>query len=109
MTNPNTGADLAALTKLVPAAVDAARAHMATIRESRSAAIAERVRAYQHRLRRWRGATEQLALAIDNAGIRNRRHKDMVAVTSDTEALITSLGTAGAPMVRLVAVLVPRA
>jgi hypothetical protein len=108
MNNPHTDADMPALTKLAPAAVDAAKAHMATIRDSRSAALAERISAYERRLLRWQGATEQLTLAIDNPGIRNRRHKDIVAVTSDTEALIASLGTAGAPMIRLVAVLIPR-
>jgi ERCC4-related helicase len=108
MTNPHPDAGLPALTKLVPGAVEAAKTHMATIRDSRSAALAERIGAYERRLRNWQGATEQLAIAIDNVGIRNRRHKDIAAVTSDTEALITSLATAGAPMIRPVAVLIPR-
>ena len=82
---------------------------MVTIRDSRSAALTGRLTAYERRLRHWQGATEQLTLAIDNPGIRNRRQKDVAAVTSDTEALIASLGTAGAPMIRLVSVLIPRA
>jgi hypothetical protein len=108
MTNPHADADLSALTILVPAAVDAAKAHMATIRESRSAALAERINAYERRLRDWQGAAEQLTFAIDNPGLRNRRQKHVADVTSETETLIGSLGTAGAPMIRLVTVLVPR-
>lgn len=108
MANPHASIELGPLTALVPAAVKAAKAHMIAISEARSVSVNDRIVAYEQRLHRWRGDAEQLVSAIDNRGLRSHREREIAAVAADTAALISSLATAGEPMVRLVAVLVGR-
>lgn len=95
MANPKTDVDIAALEKLVPEAIAAARAHLEQVRADYDESIAEPLRAYRERVDAW----EQLALEISAS--RSNVVRDAAATQRQ---LVAELETTGQPLVRLLAV-----
>jgi ERCC4-related helicase len=106
MANPGSPANLSRLQSLVPAAVAAGRNHVLAVREDRSQAVIERVRAHARRLGEWHHKVEELMLRLESAPLQHRRRKEIAEVAGETQVLIDALGTVGEPLVRIVAVLV---
>ncbi|GIG60580.1 helicase [Longispora fulva] len=103
MPNPNAVVALDDLQKLVPSAIEAARAHLEVQRTHWDEVIAEPLRAYRQRLDQW----EQDSL-FDVAMIapqRARREKHVRTTVEEQTALVERLETSGEPMLRLLAVL----
>ncbi|KWX01083.1 Helicase domain-containing protein [Carbonactinospora thermoautotrophica] len=100
--NPGPPTDLAALQRLVPAAIEAARKHLERERERWDAAVVEPLRVYQERLERW----EQLSLSPELAPAhRGRREREVRATVDEQRRLVKNLETSGEPLLRLLAVL----
>jgi hypothetical protein len=99
-------ATVAGLTELVPAAVDAGRAHMKAVKAERSAAVGERLRAHWRRLDRWKTESTALIEAMGATPQRRRREDEVAAIAESTNRLIESFETKGEPLVRVVAVIV---
>ncbi len=103
MTNPASGVDLGRLQGLVPAAVDAARRHLAARRDAWDATTAEPLRVHRARLEHWRQQSllPETAAASQRAS-RMRRVDDTMREQND---LVARLETTGEPLLRLLAVL----
>lgn len=106
---PNTGAeiDLAPLTAALGGVVEATRVELRRRRDAHDARIDELLDGPSQRLREWVERSTQLALELDDRR-RSRRERHVHEVRADTQRLIESLRTTGDPMVRVLAVLVPR-
>ncbi|MCK0517655.1 DEAD/DEAH box helicase [Williamsia sp. DF01-3] len=101
-----TNVDIAELGKLVPAAIDAATAHLRTRRDDFEADLLERVDVYRRSLKLW----QQTALAVVSApGSRSDTRLEVERTVDDWTSLIDSLAASGDPFIRVVAVIVPRA
>ena len=94
--------DVAGLERLVPAAVDAARAHLEACRAKYDARVNGPIEEYRDRLGTW----EQQSLGSLMAQQRSKR--DEVSETADRLRRLTdALRTAGEPLLRVLAVLSP--
>lgn len=107
MPNPGAPLDLAPLQAALPAAVASARAELARRKDAHEAALDQRLAEPADRLDSWVTRSRQLAFNLDDRRRRDREHYTR-DVAADTTALIQSMRTAGQPLVRVVAVLVPR-
>ena len=108
MANPGRDLHLATLTAALPAVVDAARAELDARRATHDTRVDELLAEPAERLARWRTNRFQQSTLFDEhrRGDRDRQTRE---ISDDTDALIASLRTAGQPLVRVLAVLVPRA
>jgi hypothetical protein len=94
--------DLAMPQDLVPAAVDAARAHLAASRAEYDEQVNAPIEEYRKRLTTW----EQLSL--DSLMLQQRGRRDRVRETAgDLTRMTEALRTAGEPLLRILAVLAP--
>jgi ERCC4-related helicase len=107
MANPGATTELHPLQQLVPAAVDAGRNTLLEERAVLTERLTRRIEDHADRLRQWGERAGHLAAETDSVPLRRQRERDVERVIADTEALLTSLGTAGQPLVRVVAVIVP--
>ncbi len=108
MANPARPLDLGPLRGLLPSVVSAARTELDARRAHHDAEVDALLVEPQARLDRWRSARFSQATLFDEA---NRRKSESRTreVADDTTALIDSMRTTGQPLVRVLAVLVPRA
>lgn len=104
MANPGGDLPLDDLVALLPAAVAAARDHLEASRTEHDRALEEMLTGPRQRLDAWTRRSHDLALRLDDIR-RRERDRHTRSVTEDTEALITSMRTAGQPLVRVLAVL----
>jgi ERCC4-related helicase len=94
--------DLDVLQELVPAAVAAARAHLAASRAEYDEHVNAPIEEYRKRLTTW----EQLSL--DSLMLQQRGRRDRVRETAgDLTRMTEALRTAGEPLLRILAVLAP--
>jgi ERCC4-related helicase len=94
--------DIASLEYLVPAAVDAARAHLEACRAEYDAKVNGPIEEYRARLGTW----EQLSL--DSLMAQQRSRRDQVNETArELRRLTDALRTVGEPLLRVLAVLAP--
>lgn len=115
--NPGVGADLAALSAGLPAAVEAARTHMRERRHARDAGLADELRAQERRVRDWAerakariGARQETMLLPRSDLLKRlddeRRHVD--DLLAERRAWIAhTLRSSPEPYLRLAAVLLP--
>ncbi|MAU84680.1 MAG: helicase [Gordonia sp.] len=105
-TNPGlAGTDLDALQVHVPAAVDAAIAHLRARRDDFEIDLLDRVERYRTNLKAW----EQTALTVTTAARSRKNARLDVEKTADhSSAIIDSLAASGDPFVRVVGVIVPK-
>lgn len=108
MANPGPVADLAPLTALIPTAVTAARTELASRRDAHDQSLDELLQGPADRLAAWRTQRHDRAQLFDDK-TRSERDRYTRSVVDDTERLIGSLRTAGQPLVRVLALLVPGA
>jgi ERCC4-related helicase len=102
LVNTHQFGDIAALERLVPAAVDAARAHLEDCRAEYDAKVNGPIEEYRARLGTW----EQMSL--DTLMAQQRGKRDQVTETaSGLRRLTDELRTAGQPLLRVLAVLAP--
>jgi hypothetical protein len=94
--------DLASLEHLVPAAVDAARAHLEACRAEYDAKVNGPIEEYCARLGTW----EQLSLDFLQAQQRGKREQ-VSETAKELRRLTDALRTAGEPLLRVLAVLAP--
>ena len=93
--------DIGALQELVPAAVNAARAHLEGQRNAYDALVDEPINAYRDRVATW----EQASLIDVPVPTRTRREREVRATATELNDMITKLHTAGEPLLRVLAVL----
>ncbi|WP_231954462.1 DEAD/DEAH box helicase [Actinoplanes derwentensis] len=107
MTNPLTPLDLEQLQKWVPAAIDAARIHLAGERQRWDEIVEQPIRDYRQQLQRW---VQESLFGDDqtSAGQRTRRKREVETTVAEQEELVGRLATDGEPLLRLLAVLVAR-
>lgn len=91
--------DGAGLSRLVPQAIDEAERHLVQRRDEYDAQMDRVLEPYSRRVQEWRQE------ALIGPARSNKKHVDLTA--GRREALIRSLRTSGAPMLRLLAVLEP--
>jgi superfamily II DNA or RNA helicase len=103
MPNPNQPLDLARIQGMVPAAIGAARDHIAKRLADWEERISEPLREYRDRLTRW----EQASLIEDNTPtpLRARRDARIRDTAKEQRDLVHLLETTGEPLLRLLAVL----
>ena len=94
--------DIAALERLVPAAVDAAREHLEACRAEYDAKVNGPIEEYRARLGTW----EQLSLDFLQAQQRGKREQ-VSETAKELRRLTDALRTAGEPLLRVLAVLSP--
>ena len=94
--------DIAALERLVPAAVDAAREHLEACRAEYDAKVNGPIEEYRARLGTW----EQLSLDFLQAQQRGKREQ-VSETAKELRRLTDALRTAGEPLLRILAVLSP--
>ncbi len=85
----------------------AARAELARRKDAHEAELDRRLAEPAERLDGWVARSRQLAFSFDERRRRDREHYTR-SVAADTTQLIESMRTAGQPLVRVLAVLVPR-
>ena len=93
--------DLARLQDLVPAAVQAARAHLEERRADYDRTVDQPLNEYRERVRTWR----QDSLLDVPAQSRTRREQQVDETAGRLNQMITELHTAGEPLLRILAVL----
>ncbi|MFD8784306.1 DEAD/DEAH box helicase [Kitasatospora sp. NPDC059599] len=93
--------DESGLKALVPAAVDAAEAHLRARRAEYDRLIDGYLAPYEDRVQTW----EQLALEV--AGNQHRRREKVEDTATDRRELVRRMRTSGDPMIRVLAVLEP--
>ncbi|MGC5258216.1 DEAD/DEAH box helicase [Gordonia sp. DT218] len=97
--------DIERLQDYVPAAVDAALAHLRERRDDFEADLLDRVERYRTSLEAW----EQTALTITTAaGSRKNSRLEVQKTAGDWSEIINSLAASGDPFVRVVGVIIPR-
>jgi hypothetical protein len=103
MANPNAPADLPGLQALVPAAVAAARDHIAKRLVAWQDRISAPLRDYEGRVNRW----EQASLVEDKMPAPLLRHRNQVIRdrAAEQRAIAKALDTSGDPLLRVLAVL----
>lgn len=102
MANPAAAVPLEALQSLVPAAVAAARTHLAGKRAEWDEVISEPLRVYREQLRHF----EQTSLFDELPAAQQTRHRKRVQATVEEQnGLVHRLETAGEPLLRVLAVL----
>lgn len=109
MANPARPLELGPLRGLLPSVVSAApRAELDARRVHHDADVDALLVGPQERLDRWRSTRFSHATLFDEANRRKSESRTQ-EVADDTTALIDSMRTTGQPLVRVLAVLVPRA
>lgn len=105
--NPAAPVELGPLQAMLPGIVETARAELDRRRTTHDAAVEALLDAPKQRLVSWQQRrSEQTSLFEDRRRIeQERRTREVIA---DTTALIDSMRTAGEPLVRVLAVMVPR-
>jgi hypothetical protein len=110
MSNPGANDEtmpVAELAKLLPHVVAAARTEIAARREAHDAELVESLEPHVERLREWSQRSNVVAARLDDRR-RGERERRIGVIRNDTKALIDSLRTEGEPLIRVLAVLVPR-
>ena len=104
---PNTGraADTEELKTLIIPALDAARNHLARVRQARDVAIAQQLAAHSSRIDGWEQQSLFPELTPETGT--GRQAKRIRAIAEEQRSLIESLRTTGLPMLRVLAVLAP--
>jgi hypothetical protein len=102
LVNTHQFGDIAALERLVPAAVDAAREHLEASRAEYDARVNGPIEEYRARLGTW----EQLSLNTLHAQQRSKREQ-VSETAAGLRRLTDALRTAGEPLLRVLAVLSP--
>lgn len=93
--------------KLVPQAVKAGLDHVRAVRQERSAAMFDAVKAHERRLKAWQSQAGALAEQLALPGMQEKRKHQIDAVAKAKQELIDRLSSEGEPLVRVVAVVVP--
>lgn len=107
MANPATGVDTAPLQAMLPGVIDAARAELRERGDDHDRKVEALLAEPTERLSRWVEESNRLAFRMDDRR-RAQRERYVGEVKRSTNGLIESLRTAGKPMIRVLAVLVPR-
>jgi hypothetical protein len=107
MANPGVEIPTAPLRAKLPDIIKAAAEELDRRKEAHETTLDERLADPADRLEAWVDESRQLAFRLDE---RRRRDRDRHTreVRTDTEALIESMRTSGRPLIRVLAVLVPR-
>jgi hypothetical protein len=103
MINTGRPIDLEPLTARLPAAVAAARHHLEARRADHDAEVVAPLDTYRNQLSEWR----QLTLDGTHISQRKRTEKTVDDTVEQQQRLLDSLSTTGAPLLRVLAVLVP--
>ncbi|WP_433714884.1 helicase-related protein [Nocardia sp. CA-084685] len=103
MTNTGQAIDLAPLQARVPAVVELARDHLEARRGEYDAKVVAPLNDYRGRLQSW----EQLTLDGLHVSQRGRKEKDVTDTVERQQRLLDAMQTNGAPLLRVLAVLVP--
>ena len=98
---------LRAAQKLLALAVEAGRTHVHQMRQVRSQTMLDTVKRYQRRLDRWKEASFDVAQQIALVGPRDKRVKQIEHTAKTQGGLIERLASEGAPLVRVLAVILP--
>jgi len=93
--------DITRLQELVPAAVQAARAHLEERREHHDREVDEPLNEYRRRVAAW----QQDSLLDVPVQFRSRREQSVRTTADELNDMITKLHTAGEPLLRILAVL----
>jgi hypothetical protein len=110
MPNPGGLADSADVQRaqaLVRRAVEAGRAEVKRVRQERSSALLDSVKAHQRRLDAWKAQSSALADQLGLQTVQDKRKRQIEATAEAKIKLIERLASEGEPLVRVVAVLVP--
>lgn len=107
MANPAAPMNLEPLQRLLPAVVEAVRIELDARRVTHDTDVDELLVEPQARLERWRSSRFTQSTLFDENTRRRNDHRTR-EVSDDTTALIESLKTINQPLVRVLAVLVPR-
>jgi superfamily II DNA or RNA helicase len=107
MANAGQTTDPVLLEAALPGVVQAARSELASRRTAHDEQINALLEAPKERLDLWVDRSGQLALELDDQRRRSGRERYVAQVQATTERLIESLQTAGDPMIRVLAVLIP--
>ena len=94
--------DIARLQELVPAAVQAARAHLEERREDYDRTVDEPLNEYRERVAAWRAGQPARRPAPSSAPAASSRS---TTTAGELDDMITKLHTAGEPLLRILAVL----
>jgi superfamily II DNA or RNA helicase len=108
MPNPGPAGDRTLLQHALPGVVTAARAELDRRRIAHDRRVGALLAGPERRLQEWVGRSRQLALEIEVERRRADRQRKIDEVEGATARLIESLRTAGSPLVRVLAVLVPK-
>lgn len=108
MANPGLTGDAPLLHHALPGVVTAARAELDRRRKDHDRRVDALLAGPRQRLDEWVGRSRQLALDLDVERKRVAKQQKIDEVEGATSRLIESLRTSGAPLVRVVAVLVPK-
>jgi hypothetical protein len=93
--------DITSLQELVPAAVQAARAHLEERREDHDREVDEPLNEYRRRVAAW----QQDSLLDVPVQFRSRREQAVRTTADELNDMITKLHTAGEPLLRILAAL----
>jgi len=108
MANPGLTSDPVLLQHALPGVVEAARFELDVRREVHDDRVDELLAGPRDRLEAWVGRSHQLALELELERRRTAKQRDIDEVEASTARLIESLRTTGSPLVRVLAVLVPK-
>ena len=108
MANPGTVGNTNMLQDALPGAVTAARIELERRRTDHDRRVDALLARPQQRLDAWVGRSHQLALELPVERERSKKQHKIEEVQGATTRLIESLRTSGSPLVRVVAVLVPK-
>ncbi|WP_054812004.1 DEAD/DEAH box helicase [Nocardia arizonensis] len=103
MTNTGRTGDLTALQQRIPEVVDLARTHLESRRDIYDAEVVAPLNAYRGRLQEW----EQLTLDGLDATQLGRKRQSVNETVERQQRLLDAMQTTGAPLLRVLAVLVP--
>jgi hypothetical protein len=107
MPNPGRVTDPLLLEAALPGVVEAARTELLTRRAAHDEQISALLDAPRQRLDLWVDRSGQLALELDDRRRKSERERYVDQIKAATERLMESLATAGDPMLRVLAVVVP--
>ncbi|MCD9625297.1 DEAD/DEAH box helicase [Rhabdothermincola salaria] len=108
MANPGLASDPLLLQHALPGVVEAARAELDRRRSEHDDRVDELLTGPRDRLEAWVGRSHQLALELEIERRRTEKQRQIDDVEASTARLIESLRTTGSPLVRVLAVLVPK-
>ena len=108
MVNPRWEGDLTQLEGDLPAVTAAVESYLQSLMEDQLAAVHERLEDTRQRLERWQVQARLIAEDLDSEPKRRKRLGDIDRVKNQIDGLIVNQTPADAPLIRVVAALVPR-